>query len=357
MHRAFSLGLACAITIVPAAAGAQSGARAPVDTLLTRRIDQLLLRAADSGFNGSVLIARKARVILQKEYGWADRQKSAPVTRSTPFWIASISKQFVAAAVLKLVEQGRVSLEDPIIRFFPAVPAEKTSITVHQLLTHTAGLQQNYAADGIADRALAIASILDQPLARPPGESFGYSNDGYTLIAAIVEIAAGKPYESYLREQLLAPAGLTHTGFWGPIDHPEVAAILGPPYANPAIARPNWGYRGAVGMFSTAADLYQWYLALSEGRILSAENRRLLLSPHVMRGTLGVGYGWFQSEGPHGSRAVWTRGYEGFGHGAVLATYPEAGVVIVVTTNSGEKSPDVPVSHQLAQELAALVLE
>jgi CubicO group peptidase (beta-lactamase class C family) len=357
MNPARSLALACAILIVPAGAGAQSAARAPADTLLARRIDQLLLRAADSGFNGSVLVARNARVILQKEYGWADQQRTQPVTMATPFWIASISKQFAAAAVLKLVEQGKVSLEDPITRFFTAVPADKKSITIHQLLTHTAGLQQNYAADGIADRTLAIASILDQPLARPPGESFGYSNDAYTLVAAIVEIAAGQPYESYLREQLLTPAGLTHTGFWGPIDHPEVAAILGPPFANSTIARPNWGYRGAVGMYSTAVDLYQWHVALNEGRILSAENRRLLLSPHVMRGATGVGYGWFQSEGPHGTRSVWTRGYEGFGHGAVLATYPDADVVIVVTTNSGERSPDLPVGHQLAQDLAVMVLE
>jgi CubicO group peptidase (beta-lactamase class C family) len=357
MRRVASLGLACAIALVPAGTGAQSNAPVPADTVLARRIDQFLVRVADSGFNGSVLVARDARVILQKEYGWADQQKTQPVTRSTPFWIASISKQFAAAAILKLVEQGKVSLEDSITRFFTAVPADKKNITIHQLLTHTAGLQQNYAADGIANRVRAIASILEQPLARPPGESFGYANDAYTLVAAIVEIAAGQPYEAYLREQLLEPAGLTHTGFWGPIDHSEVAAILGPPIADSTIARPNWGYRGAVGMYSTAADLYQWYVALSEGRILSAEYRRRLVSPHVMRGAMGVGYGWFQSQGPHDTRSVWTRGYEGFGHGAVLATYPDAGVVIVVTTNSGERSPNAPVSHQLAQDLAAMVLE
>jgi CubicO group peptidase (beta-lactamase class C family)/DNA-binding beta-propeller fold protein YncE len=327
----------------------------PGRPLESGQVDRLL-QAVDSGFNGTVLIARNGKVVFNQSYGWADQTRTAPVTATTPFWIASISKQFAAAAILKLEEDGKLSLEDRISRFFPRAPQDKQSITVHQLLTHTAGLQQQYAADGVVERDRAVAAILAQPLARPPGGEFGYSNDAYNLIAAIVEIVSGKPYEAYLRENLLEPAGLVHTGFWGPPAHPEVAAILAAGSANPAFNLPNWGFRGAVGMYSTAADLYRWYQALQENRVLTARAGQRMLSTLVTRGTLGVGYGWFTSPGPDGIMSNWTRGYEGFGHGAVLASYPDAKVVIVVVTNSGEKRPQVPVSHELAQDLAALIL-
>jgi CubicO group peptidase (beta-lactamase class C family) len=303
-----------------------------------------------------VLIAIDSRVVLHKAYGWADRQIGEPVTIMTPFWIASISKQFAAAAILKLMEKGRLSLDDSIARFFNAVPTDKREITLHQLLTHTAGLEQHYAADGIADRDEAVRAILAHPLVRPPGEGFGYSNDAYNLIAAVVEIAAGQPYETYLREQLLEPAGMRHTGFWGPEDHLEVAEILHGDLTGSSIVRPNWGFRGGVGMFSTSEDLYLWLQALEGDEVLSAAARHRMLSPHVMRGALGVGYGWFVSPTPQGTTSLWTRGYEDFGHGAVLATYPEEGVVIVVTSNSGEREGGRPVSHELAEELAEIIL-
>lgn len=317
-------------------------------------VDRFLSAMVDSGFNGCVLIAKDERVILHKAYGWVDAAHTGPVSTVTPFWIASISKQFAAVAVLKLVDQGRVSLEDPITRFFEDVPADKSAITVHQLLTHTAGLEQRYAADGIAGRDAAMRAILEQPLAGQPGEGFGYSNDAYNLIAGIVEIASGKPYEVYLRTQILDPAGLMHTGFWGPAEHPEVADILGGA-PDSTVARPNWGFRGATGMYSTAADFYRWYRALDESRVLSDSSRRLLFAPHVDRETIDVAYGWFVSPTSWNTTSVWTRGYEGFGHGAVLATYPQVRVVIVVTSNSGERKPRVPVSHYLAESIAMLM--
>ena len=323
---------------------------------LGQRIDQLLDERAGAGFNGTVLVEVEDSIILHKAYGWADSAHSKPVSLATPFWIASISKQFAAAAVLKLEEQGRLSLDDPITRFFASVPEEKRGITLHELLTHTAGLAQHYAADGITDRDAAVRAILAPPLARAPGEGFGYSNDAYNLIAAVVEVAAGQPYEEFLRQQLLEPAGLVHTGFWGPAAHPEVASILGDDALDAAIYRPNWGFRGGVGMYATAGDLYRWYQALQHDTVLSAASRERLLTPYVMRGAIGVAYGWFESRGPGGTRSVWTRGFESFGHGAVLAAYPERRVIIVVTSNSGERSPDVPVSHALATELAELVL-
>ncbi len=323
---------------------------------LGREVDSFLRQAADSGFNGTVLVATDGRIVLHKGYGWADQAHTERVTTRTPFWIASISKQFAAVATLKLVEQGRLAVDDPISRFFPSLAPEKQNITIHQLLTHTAGLEQRYAADGVTDRDQAVRAILDPPLVAAPGDSFGYSNDAYTLVAIIVEIVAGQPYEAFVREQLLEPAEMIRTGFWGPQIHPEVAAILGDRLPDTANTRPNWGFRGGTGMFSTCEDLHRWYEALRHGRVLSPPHVERLLSPHVRRGAIGVGYGWFVSTRLGNARSVWTRGYESFGHGVVLATYPETGTVLVVATNSGERTSGAPVSHQLADDLAQLIL-
>jgi CubicO group peptidase (beta-lactamase class C family) len=345
---------ACGTSDAPATSSVPD--RTVVEGELAEQLDRILAGRSQAGFNGSVLIAKDGRVILHNGYGWADRQHEEPVTIATPFWIASISKQFAAAAVMKLEEQGRLSLQDSIARFFPAAPEDKRHITIHQLLTHTAGLARNYAADGIADRDEAVRSLLSQPLAAAPGEGFGYTNDAYNLIAAIVEVSSEQRYEDYLRGQLLAPAGLVHTGFWGPADHPEVAAITGDAFPDSSVALSNWGFRGGVGMHSTAGDLYRWYLALDGGRVLSADNKQRLLTAYVRRGDTGVGYGWFASPAPGNTVCYWTRGYEGFGHGAVLAVYPSDGVVIAVTSNSGERRPGDPESHVLAQELADSIL-
>jgi CubicO group peptidase (beta-lactamase class C family) len=244
--------------------------------------------------------------------------------------------------------------------YFPGVPRDKRAITIHQLLTHTAGLAQNYAADGITDRGDAVRAIVAQPLARKPGGAFGYSNDAYNLIAAIVEVVSGTAYERFVQDELLAPAGLANTGFWGPEDHPEVAAIRGGQFPDSTVARPNWGFRGATGMYSTTGDLYRWYLALESGVALSKETAARLTASYTTRGggsETGIGYGWFVSQTGRGTECVWTRGYEGFGHGAVLAVYPQERVVIAVTSRSGAYADGYPVSHRLAKQLEQMVFE
>lgn len=263
-----------------------------VNGALGTQLDRFLSTAADSGFNGVVLVVRNGRSVLHKGYGFADRNRTVPVSVATPFWIVSVSKQFAAAAVLRLVEDGRLSLDDPLARFFPQVPAEKRGITLHQLLTHTAALAGEDAADRVTDWEIAVERILSIPLVRPPGAGYGYTNDAYTLIAAIVEIVAGTSYELYVRRALLDQAGLAGTGFWGPPAHPGVASILPTAWGDSLLFQPNWGYRGARGMSATAGDLYSWYRALRENRLLSSANVDRLFRQHAVTGSnAGVGYG------------------------------------------------------------------
>jgi len=319
---------------------------------LAHRLDAFLATATDSGFAGTVLIARDGEIILHKAYGWADEARSRPITTQTPFWVASVSKQFTAAAILALAEDGRLRVTDSVTEYLEAVPADKTGITIHRLLTHTAGLRQNYAADGIGDRDSAVRAILLQPLRYPPGERFGYSNDAYNLLAAIVEIVAGQSFETYLRTRLLQPAGMRHSGFWGSPGDEAVAEIRRDP-ARPR--RPNWGFRGATGIYSTPADLYRWHLALRAHRVLTEASRRTLLAPHVALESEGhAAYGWFLTRTPRGTTAVWTRGTEDFGHNAILMTYPEEGIVIVAASNAGERD-GIAVTRGLADTLATLM--
>ena len=210
------LHLPLVVWSVVALFGAGAPARAArADRLSAELHRHLTNTAADSGFSGAVLVARGGKVVLHEGYGWADLAKTAPVTRETRFYIASITKQFTAAAVLKLEERGRLGLADPVGKHLPGVPPDKAAVTIHQLLTHTSGLGQDYAADGIRDRAEAVRAVLAKPLKSPPGAQFRYSNDGYNLLAVIVEVVSGESYESFLRQNLLRPAGMSRTGFWG----------------------------------------------------------------------------------------------------------------------------------------------
>jgi CubicO group peptidase (beta-lactamase class C family) len=315
----------------------------------TRQAAVIIRKAGSSYYSGSVLIAYQGRVLLHQGYGWADPQKTHPITPHTRFWIASISKQFTAAAIFRLVEQGRLLLKDPLNHFFPTAAADKKAITLQQLLTHTAGLRQNYAADGLTERQAAIDAILAGPLKSPPGECFGYSNDAYNLLAAIVEISAGDPFETSLKRLVLDPAGLADTGFWGMEGHNKVAEIHGE--VDEIVRQPNWGFRGAVGMFSTTGDLFRWHLALQRDQVLTSASRAKLLGPQITLDDMEqAGYGWFFTCTPHSTTAVWTRGTEDFGHNAILLTYPMEQVVIAAASNAGNYT-GIAITRYLAEQL------
>jgi len=299
-----------------------------------RRADAFIL--GQSWFSGTVLIARDGRILLHRAYGWADGEGKVPMRTDTLFCIASISKQFTASCLLLLAEQGKLRFDAPLTAFFEDVPADKRSITLHQLLTHTAGLANNYAADGIAEQAGAIRALLQPPLARAPGERFGYTNDAYCLAALIVERVGGTAFDDFLSRQVFEPAGLHQTHHWGSVavDDPHRVAGADRPAAD---LRPaNYGFRGATGLFSTPADLYRWYLVLRQDRVLAPASRERLLAAAVpfSRGT--VGYGWFHEVTEAGRATLWTRGSEGFGHSASLVAYLDEATLVIVASNVPE---------------------
>ncbi len=235
-------------------------------------IDSIVRTQVDSGFTGVVLIAIGDKVILHRAYNARDAR---PVVDTTSkFWIGSMTKGFTAAAIMRLQEQRRLSIDDSISKFFRNVPNDKRAITIRQLLTHTSRLPGTGAAYSATSRNAAVDAILAEPLTASSESAYRYTDDNYELLAAIVEIVSRKRWEDYLRSELIVRAGLKHTGFWRGND---------------------WGHRGGDGMSSTARDLLRWARALDSGHILSASSRAALRSPQVFvrrEGASDVSYGF-----------------------------------------------------------------
>jgi CubicO group peptidase (beta-lactamase class C family) len=182
-----------------------------------KALDEYLTSLEHFGFPCQVL-ARHGRVLLNKGYGLADVDNQEPVSTRTLYNIASLSKQFTAAAILDLERRGKLTISASISKFLADVPKDKRAITIQQLLTHMAGIDDDYAGYSrhpYLTKEDFLRSELARLLASKPGETFTYSNDGYTLLAAIIESASGENYESHLRNHLFVTAGMKDTSFVG----------------------------------------------------------------------------------------------------------------------------------------------
>ncbi len=267
---------------------------------LMLRLDKAVAPYIDSGFVGVVLVADSSDVILNKAYG----KNGSKLNPNTAFWIASNTKPVTAIAILKLAEEGRLSVKDSITKYFKNVTADKKSITIEQLLTHTSGLPSDFVCEGEQNSELAMKKILSQKLIAQPGKEFNYTNDGYILLAAIIEKSSGIKYESYVRSTIFIKAGMIHSNFWG-----DDAAVVDPVNDSAQYqlfyskifknGKPleNWNNKGAAGISSTTGDLYKMLVSLKEGRLLDKNSLKELFMPrvevdHMNDATLSYGYGW-----------------------------------------------------------------
>lgn len=264
-----------AVAFALAACGTALAADSTVETYLKRQ--------EAAGFSGSVLAVRHGRTVVHGGFGLADRRRRIPVTRDTVFDIGSITKVLTAATVLKLAEEGRLELDDPLTRFLAAVPEDKRSITVRSLLGHRSGLPMNPQHPFAAlSRDEAVREALDLSLRSRPGARQSYSNVGYALLAAIVELASGERFEAAMRRRVFVPAGMSRTGFSGVRRWPARDVAIG--YGNDIAAPRNapdtygvrWPLKGAGGVVSSAGDLGRWIRAVHAGRIVRRASVPLL---------------------------------------------------------------------------------
>lgn len=246
------------------------------------KLDEFMKDAKNfpEGFNGCVLVARDGVILLAKGYGVARAEPALPMRADALWDWCSVTKQFTAAAILKLEMQKKLKLDDPLKKFFKDAPKEKANVTLRQLLNHTSGM--NAAPPGWEkidpfDRDAAVKWILAAPVASEPGKKWEYNNAAYFLLAAIIEKVADTSYEKFLREQLFEPAGMKGAGFIGDgkADHERVpldARGTGKPFAYGP--RMSWGYRGAGGALASVFDMFKWDVALRGDKILSKAARQ-----------------------------------------------------------------------------------
>lgn len=331
---------------------------------IASRIDAYLTRLTPFGWSGAVLVARDGTIVLHKGYGLADRTRRAAWTPDTVGNIGSITKQFTAAAILKLEAMERLKVTDTMAMHLPGVPADKAGITLHQLLTHTAGFPGDLAGtdDEPIGRDALVAKVLAAPLARAPGHGFEYSNEGYSVLAAIVERVSGRGYERFLQEQLFTPAGMTRTGYLLPgFDEAAMARGYRADGSDWGLVYkrgwredgPGWYLLGNGGLQSTTGDLYKWHLALEGDAVLPAAQRKAFMAPHVQTpGGDRYAYGWGVE---HTSRRTTVVSHNGGNrvYFADFRRYVDERTVIIVLGNT----PVIPATFVGVQRIEPLIFD
>jgi len=321
--------------------------------------------AASFGFSGAVLIAKKDSILLRQGYGWSDEERSIAITPETFFDIGSYVKAFTATAIMQLVERGKLLLTDTITKFFKDVQADKKNITIRQLLTHSSGLIYDDfydqisqpARDSIKKRDLYLHRILRFPLGYEPGKGRAYSNTGFALLAAVIEIVSGLPYEKYIEENLFNPAGMHETGYYIPLNYETRVAHgyndgptdYGFPWSTQWEGQiPLWDLMGNGGMLSTVDDMYKWAQAIETNKIISDSTKRNMFA---RSGQGDQAYGWYWTENKTGPDYVSHPGDAvPQGWNTDFRWYPEEGYIFIVLANSRIRAGSTrrPVMNKLA---------
>jgi CubicO group peptidase (beta-lactamase class C family) len=305
------------------------------DRQFARQAETLLLSLVEAqAFSGVVLVARNNQVLFQQTYGQADSEYSIGNTITTRFRLASLTKQFTAAAILLLAQEGQLQLSDAVCRYYQPCPPSWQPLTIRQLLNHTAGLP-NYTdfADfsateaAVASREDLIARFRDLPLNFVPDTAVSYSNANYVVLSAIIEAVSGQPYERFLTERILQPVQLSNTGYDNESGRSQQRATG---YIAPNLRAPEHHMStldGAGALYSTAEDLLRWQTALYHGNLVREPFLREMLTP----GLGGFGYGvkvWNMND-----RQV--IGHPGLvtGFNAFMAYVPNEDVHVIVLSN------------------------
>lgn len=314
-------------------------------TKIAKNLKGYLEKANAYGFSGQVLIAEKDKILLNQAYGFADREKRIPNSLNTVFNIASLTKQFTATAILRLEADGKLKTSDVIGKYLDNVPADKATITIHQLLTHTAGLSRGQdGKKNSNNRDEVVAKILQALLVAKNGEKFIYSNSGYQLLAAIIEKASGKTFPQYLTENLFKPAGLSNSGFyqdekWSKF---SVAQTYNEWSKLPTFTEWNkvWNY-GPGGVISTTSDLFEWFTALSKNKILPKETKEKLFRQYTSSFDENTfyGYGWYLEKQTNGKTLIF-HGGDNQGYHSEFRWYLEDNRIIIILTNYEMLEPD-----------------
>jgi len=323
------------------------------DCSMKPRVDALMQSYSGDVPGASVLVLRDGEPIVRAGYGLANVETHTPATPTTNYRLASVTKQFTAASILLLAEDGRLKLDDTARKWLPSLPKAAEPVTIRHLLTHTSGLidYEDVIPDTFKPQlhdadVLRLLESQDRTYFKP-GSSYRYSNSGYALLALIVERSSGKTFAAFLRERIFQPLGMTNTvayedgistvtnrafgytqeqGRWGRTDQSQTSAVL-----------------GDGGIYSSIDDLAKWDAALYDGRLLRPSSLKAAFTPATRTDDPEVEYGlgWRIT-----GETLWHSG-ETVGFRNVIVRYPKRHLTVIVLTNRNEPEP-----YQLALKIA-----
>jgi CubicO group peptidase (beta-lactamase class C family) len=284
-------------------------ARGQSRTQLTAELDRIIsseFKAQEPG--GVVLIAQRGQILYKKAFGMANLELNVPMKEEMVFNIASMTKQFTAIAVLQLMEQGKLSLQDEITKYLPDYPINGQKITIENLLTHTAGIPASppeamKLLQG-ERRLITLPEIINtfktRPLEFAPGTKMVYSNNGYILLGAIIEKVSGISYPEYLKRNLFKPAGMNETLFGDDyiiIKNRAASYVYSraeSQFLNYLNSKVEMAY-SAGGIQSTAEDIFRWHQVLLSNKLIKKESLEKAQTEYKLPSGKGTnyGYGWF----------------------------------------------------------------
>ena len=317
------------------------------------KLNALVTKLDSKGFYGTILVAHKDSILFAKGYGFRDAAKQLPNTRKTIFGTGSLTKQFTAAAILKLEMQGKLSVRNKINMYFPQLPSDLKDIQIHHLLTHSAGFP---VAIGSDYDAISENEFIDQAFAAAerikPGSHHEYSNVGYALLSIIIEKVSGISYEAYLKKNLFDPAGLENTGYVLP--DWDVNSIAKGYTKKEEWGKPNdkpWNkdapylhLKGNGGLLSTVEDLFKWHLALKGDEILSQEAKAKYYGKHIEEipgEDSYYGYGWVIIPTGDGTDLVTHNGGNGIFFADFWRLFDEELTIIMMTNKATNYTEDL----------------
>ena len=341
-----------------------SSAAAAVPTGFTKTADQIIERGYPAnGPGAAAVVTERGKTVYSGGRGLADIQANRPITAHTVFRLGSITKQFSAAVLMQLVEEGKLSLDDPLSKFFPDYSQPGANATVRQLLNHTSGIQSYTAIPGwMVEENIArpvtteqmIAVFKDKPSPSKPGEKWEYNNSGYVLVGAIIEKLTGKSWHQAIAERIAAPLKLSTTEFGE--TRPAAMAIgysAGDPGATPAMKIHMNVPHAAGGLIGTVGDLATWSHAFHHGKVVNAASYKAMTTGSKTSDGNDNSYGFgLGLEELLGRNAIsHSGGIPGFSTNSMYL--PDKDLFVAVFTNSNDPTTS---SGIMMQRLAAAAI-
>ena len=295
----------------------------------------------------ALAVIRNGKPVVNKGYGLANVEHNVPVTEKTVIRLGSVSKQFFTTAILKLMEEGKLSIEDHVHKFFPDAPETWKPIQVKHLMSHTSGLKREgpaYNNSVIQPDLVIVKSAYSLPLDFKTGEKYQYCNLAYFMLAEIITQVSGMPWQDYIREKLFIPAGMQNSGM---TDFYLIIPNRASGYMHKKDVLVNadamYAVRPSGGFLSTSTDMILWDKVLREKNIiLKKENWELLWQPFIKTSDNATskeyyGFGWSINE--LNGRKVVQHGGSNIGFRSYYTRFINDGLSIIIMTNTDEANP------------------